>query len=117
MEGSGHHDHSGSEHRVGMLPVVESGGVSDREDVHKLHAGAVGLGGVLFLTVTGAAPISAMLLNTPLSVGYGNGIGTPAGFAFATVILAIFSVGYVSMARKVTAAGGFYSFISHGLGR
>jgi amino acid transporter len=91
--------------------------VSQRTDVHKLHGGAVGLLGVLFLTVTGAAPISAMLFNTPLSVGFGNGIGTPAGFAFATVILTIFSVGYVAMARKVTAAGGFYSFISHGLGR
>src|SRR3954469_18242053 len=104
------------EHHEGMLPVVEYD-VSKREDVHKLHGGAVGLLGVLFLTVTGAAPISAMLFNTPLSVGYGNGVGTPAGFAFATVILAIFSVGYVAMARKVTAAGGFYSFISHGLGR
>ncbi|HEY0389586.1 MAG TPA: APC family permease [Gaiellales bacterium] len=100
-----------------MLPVVESVDVSQRDDLHKLHGGAVGLMGVLFLTVTGAAPISAMLFNTPLSVGYGNGVGTPAGFAFATVVLAIFSVGYVSMARKVTAAGGFYSFISHGLGR
>jgi amino acid transporter len=100
----------------GMLPV-ESMDVSQRGDVHKLHGGAVGILGVLFLTVTGAAPISAMLFNTPLSVGYGNGIGTPAGFAFATVILTIFSVGYVAMARKVTAAGGFYSFISHGLGR
>ena len=47
-----------------------------------------------------------MLFNTPLSVGYGNGIGTPTGFAFATLILTIFSVGYVAMARKVTAAGG-----------
>jgi Amino acid transporters len=100
----------------GMIPI-DSVDVSERDDVQKLHGGAVGLAGVLFLTVTGAAPISAMLFNTPLSVGYGNGIGTPAGFAFATVILAIFSVGYVSMARKVTAAGGFYSFISHGLGR
>ena len=108
---------TGSEHHEGMLPVVESVDVSQRDDLHKLHGGAVGLFGVLFLTVTGAAPISAMLFNTPLSVGYGNGIGTPAGFAFATVILTIFSVGYVSMARKVTAAGGFYSFISHGLGR
>ena len=116
MEGSGHHP-GASEHHEGMLPVVESMDVSQREDLHKLHGGAVGLAGVLFLTVTGAAPISAMLFNTPLSVGYGNGIGTPAGFAFATVILTIFSVGYVSMARKVTAAGGFYSFISHGLGR
>src|SRR3954454_11503779 len=100
----------------GML-AVDSVDVSNRDDVHHLHGGAVGLAGVLFLTVTGAAPISAMLFNTPLSVGYGNGIGTPAGFAFATVILTIFSVGYVAMARKVTAAGGFYSFISHGLGR
>jgi amino acid transporter len=73
--------------------------------------------GVLFLTVTGAAPISAMLFNTPIAVGFGNGIGAPAGFLFATVILTIFSVGYCTMARKITAAGGFYSFISHGLGR
>ncbi len=104
-------------HHEGMIEVVESVDVSQRSDVHKLHGGAVGLMGVLFLTVTGSAPISAMLFNTPLSVGYGNGLGTPAGFAFATVILTIFSVGYVAMARKVTAAGGFYSFISHGLNR
>jgi amino acid transporter len=91
--------------------------VSVRTDVHFLRKHAVGLLGVLFLTVTGSAPISAMLFNTPISVGFGNGIGTPAGFLFATVVLTIFSVGYCTMARKITAAGGFYSFISHGLGR
>jgi amino acid transporter len=91
--------------------------VSQRTDVQFLHKHAVGLLGVLFLTVTGAAPISAMLFNTPISVGFGNGIGTPAGFLFATIILTIFSVGYTAMAAKVTATGGFYSFISHGLGR
>jgi amino acid transporter len=111
-EGGGMH-----EHHEGMLPVVDSVDVSTRTDVHKLHGGAVGLWGVLFLTVTGSAPISAMLFNTPISMGYGNGIGTPAGFLVATVVLTIFSVGYVAMSRKVTAAGGFYSFISHGLGR
>jgi amino acid transporter len=103
-------------HHEGTM-MVESVDIAGRDDVHKLHIGAVGLAGVLFLTVTGSAPISAMLFNTPLSLGYGNGIGTPAGFMFATVILTIFSVGYVAMARKVTAVGGFYSFISHGLGR
>ena len=30
--------------------------------------------GVLFLTVTGAAPISAMLGNVPFAAGFGNGI-------------------------------------------
>jgi len=91
--------------------------VSKRGDVSMLRTGAVGLAGVLFLTVTGSAPISAMLFNTPIAVGYGNGLGTPAAFLFATIVLTIFSVGYVAMARKVTTAGGFYSYISHGLGR
>jgi amino acid transporter len=97
--------------------LAESMDVSQREDVHKLRKNAIGLWGVLFLTVTGAAPISAMLFNTPISVGFGNGLGTPAGFMFAAVILVIFSVGYTTMARKKTTAGGFYSYISHGLGR
>jgi len=91
--------------------------VTARRDVHLLHPKAVGLIGVLFLTVTGAAPISAMLFNTPYVVGYGNGIGAPGSFLFATIVLFIFSIGYAAMARKVTAVGGFYSFISHGLGR
>src|SRR5260370_22153262 len=97
--------------------LAESVDISGGEDVHKLKKGAVGLAGVLFLTVTGSAPISAMLFNTPIVVGYGNGIGAPAAFLFATVVLVIFSVGYVAMARKKTTAGGFYSYISHGLGR
>jgi amino acid transporter len=91
--------------------------VSQRKDVAQLRKHAVGLPGVLFLTVTGSAPISAMLFNTPIAVGYGNGLGTPAAFLFATIVLTIFSVGYVAMSRKVTTAGGFYSYISHGLGR
>jgi amino acid transporter len=91
--------------------------VAARSDVDLLHTKAVGLIGVLFLTVTGAAPISAMLFNVPVGVGYGNGLGVPAAFLVATIVLLIFSIGYAAMARKVTAVGGFYSFISHGLGR
>src|SRR6266498_3758442 len=103
----------------GSMPerLAESLDISQREDVPKLRKHAIGLWGVLFLTVTGAAPISAMLFNTPISVGFGNGVGTPSGFAFAAIVLTIFSVGYVAMARKKTTAGGFYSYISHGLGR
>src|SRR5215475_13257491 len=100
--------------RAGHADSVD---ISGREDVHKLKKHAVGLPGVLFLTVTGAAPISAMLFNTPIVVGFGQGVGAPAAFMFATVVLVVFSVGYVAMARKKTSAGGFYSYISHGLGR
>jgi amino acid transporter len=104
--------------RVGGQPEpAEDYDVSQRADVPKLRKGAIGLGGVLFLTVTGSAPISAMLFNTPIMVGYGQGVGAPAAFMFAAIVLVVFSVGYVAMARKKTSAGGFYSYISHGLGR
>ena len=86
-------------------------------DSNRLQPKAVGLVGVLFLTLTGAAPMTAMLLNVPVAVGNGTGFGAPAGFLVATLVLLVFSVGYAAMSRKVTAVGGFYAFISHGLGR
>src|ERR1019366_9965744 len=52
-----------------------------------------------------------------IMVGYGQGVGGPAAFIFGAIVLVVFSVGYVAMARKKTTAGGFYSYISHGLGR
>jgi amino acid transporter len=83
----------------------------------QLQKGAVGLIGVLFLTVTGAAPLSAMLGNVPFAAGFGNGLYVPAAFLMATIVLTIFSVGYAAMAGKVSTVGGFYAFISLGLGR
>ena len=85
--------------------------------VDRLKPNAIGLMGVIFVAVTGAAPISAMLFNVPFATGFGTGIYTPAAFLFATIILTIFAIGYVAMATKMRSAGGFYTFISHGLGR
>lgn len=77
---------------------------------------ALGLPSVLFCIVTGAAPMAAMLFNVPVAV-QGGGYSVPAAFLIATVALTIFSVGYIAMARRVTSAGGFYTFVSRGLGR
>jgi amino acid transporter len=96
--------------------MIESVSVHEA-GVDRLKPNAVGLMGVIFVAVTGAAPISAMLFNVPFATGFGTGLYTPAAFLFATIILTIFAIGYVAMARKFRAAGGFYTFISHGLGR
>ena len=69
------------------------------------------------MAIATAAPITAMTGNVPVAVGFGNGTGAPAGYLFATVVLTIFAVGYVAMSRYITAAGAFYGYISHGLGR
>src|ERR1044072_1671832 len=65
----------------------------------------------------GADPISGSRFDVFTVVGDGLGVGGPDAFMFATIVLVVFSVGYVAMARKKTTAGGFYSYISHGLGR
>ena len=87
--------------------------VPDRE--HALAKDVLGLPQVLFCIVTGAAPLAALLFNVPVAVS-GGGYAVPAAFIVATVALTIFSVGYIEMARRVTAVGGFYTFITRGLG-
>lgn len=86
-------------------------------EVQRLRKNAVGLMGVLFMTVATAAPITAMLGNVPIAIGSGNGQYAPAGYLVATIILALFAIGYAQMAKYITATGAFYGFISHGLGR
>ncbi|GAA4108820.1 APC family permease [Nocardioides fonticola] len=98
-------------------PTTAADAAAPAHEFHRLRPGSIGLVAVLFMAVANAAPITAMTGNVPIAVGYGNGIGAPAGFLVATVILTIFSIGYVAMAKHITATGAFYGFISHGLGR
>jgi amino acid transporter len=96
--------------------AVENVDVRER-DVALLQGGALGLAGIMLLSLASAAPLIGALGNIPLGVGLGNGAGMAAGFMWVTVVLLLFSAGYAAMADKLTAAGGFYSFISHGIGR
>ncbi len=105
------------ESSAAALEAQESFEVHKEKNIDLLQSKAVGLLGVLFLTVTGAAPMSAMLGNVPFAAGFGNGIYVPAAFLLATIVLTIFSIGFAAMAQKVSSVGGFYSYISLGLGR
>jgi len=82
----------------------------------ELARNALGLPQVLFCIVTGSAPLAAMMFNDPLGIR-GVGIAIPAAFWLSTVAFAFFSVAYVEMARRVTTAGGMYSYMSYGFGR
>lgn len=93
-------------------PAEASGGT-----VHRLKPNAIGLLGVVFMAVATAAPITAMTGNVPFMVSAGNGIGAPASYLVAMAVLAIFAVGFTTMAKHITSTGAFYGFISYGLGR
>lgn len=85
--------------------------------MQRLKPNAIGLVGVLFMSVATAAPITAMVGNVPIAVGFGNGSAAPAGYLVATIVLGLFAVGYAAMSKHITATGAFYGYISHGLGR
>ncbi|MFB8004739.1 APC family permease [Nocardia sp. NPDC056000] len=100
-----------------VTPAAPDETVSGASGVHRLKPNAVGLLGVVFMAVATAAPITAMTGNVPFMISSGTGTGTPAGFLIAMVVLAIFSVGFTTMSKHITATGAFYGFISYGLGR
>src|SRR3712207_4305395 len=100
-----------TQNRGPVAPASRTGGVQRRRPA------SVGRVGVLFMAVATAAPITAMVGNVPIAVGFGNGPNAPAGYLVATIVLSLFAVGYSAMARHITATGAFYGFISHGLGR
>ncbi len=99
-------------------PPAPAGTDAKSDTVQRLKPNAVGLIGVLFMAVATAAPITAMVGNVPIAVGFGNGAyAPPAGYFVATIVLTLFSIGYAAMSKHITATGAFYGYISHGLGR
>lgn len=95
---------------------VEVLDVEGRPTRFLLARDALGIRGLFFCIATAAAPFTAILFNTPVTV-LGSGWAAPAAFIVALVMLLLFTVGYVQIARRIPGAGGFYSFISQTFGQ
>jgi len=81
------------------------------------HARLLSTRKIVFLVVAAAAPMAAMVGNVPLALMRGNGIGLPAAFVVASVVLLCFAVGYATMSSRVLNSGAFYTFVARGLGK
>jgi amino acid transporter len=77
----------------------------------------LGVPSVVFFILSAVAPLTVIggVVTTAYAVTGLTDI--PAAFIAVALILAVFSVGYVAMARRIVNAGAFYSFISRGIGR
>lgn len=78
--------------------------------------GNLGVGSIAFMVIAAAAPLTVIGGNAPLGIGQGNGAGAPVGFFLASVVLLLFSVGFVAMTPYVKEAGAFFSYVTMGLG-
>ncbi|WP_367430863.1 APC family permease [Streptomyces celluloflavus] len=81
-----------------------------------LRRGTLGVADIAFFVISAAAPLTVMAGVAPLAIGAG-GVGAPVGYLLAGATLALFAVGFTTMARHVRSGGGFYAFITRGLGR
>jgi len=83
----------------------------------RLRQGSIGPVGMIFMVVAATAPLTALATNIAVGLGYGVGVGTVGLFVAVAVVLGIFSVGYLLLARYVRSAGGQAAFVSFGLGK
>ncbi len=93
-----------------MTDQAVAGSKDTAHDVQRLKRNAVGTVGVIFMAVATAAPITAMVGNVPIAVGFGNGSHAPAGYIVATVVLGLFAVrAQVDPLRASCPSGALYA--------
>lgn len=77
----------------------------------------LGVWSVLWFVVAASAPLAIMGESNTSEWNVTGLPGLPAAYLCGAVLLGLFSVGYVAMARHITNAGAFYSYIARGMGR
>ena len=89
---------------------------SNSPQAHSLKKNAIGLGLLVFLVISAAAPLTGIAGAIPIAMLLGNGAGIPGTFILMSVILAIWALGFVALARRIRNAGAFYAYSARALG-
>jgi amino acid transporter len=79
-------------------------------------SGSMGVGELVMNVLAFSSPLATVAGTLPVLLMF-SGQTAPAIYMLVTLMLLIFSVGFVKMSRSVKGPGGFYSFVTAGLGR
>ncbi|MHB8599578.1 MAG: APC family permease [Ktedonobacteraceae bacterium] len=82
---------------------------------HTLHHNALGLPAIFFVCIAAIAPAASMLFNVPVMASQA-GAATPLAFLLSAVGVLLLGVPVVYFARHLSSAGGFATWVRHGLG-
>lgn len=83
---------------------------------NQLKKNAIGLGLLVFMVISAAAPLTGIAGAIPIAMLLGNGAGVPGTVILMGVIMAIWAVGFVALARRINNAGAFYAYAARALG-
>ncbi|MGV9869322.1 APC family permease [Rhodococcus koreensis] len=79
-------------------------------------SGRIGVVELMLTVLAFSAPILVVSSFALFVIGYA-GAGAPLAFVIAMIFLLLFAVGYTTMTRYIPNPGGFYAYITAGLGR
>ena len=80
-----------------------------------LRKNAIGLPGVLFQSITTMAPASAVAFSLGAAIGLTGG-ALPLAVLIALIVCSLIALSIGSMAKYLPSAGGYLTYVSHGLG-
>jgi amino acid transporter len=81
-----------------------------------LRRNALGTGGIVFMVISAAAPLTIIAGVAPLAILVG-GVSAPLAYTVAGIILGIFAIAFMALTRHVRSLGGFYTYITAALGK
>jgi amino acid transporter len=77
----------------------------------------LGVGAVVSFVMAAAAPLTVIAGGATAGYAITRSLGIPVSYVAVAVVLAVFAVGYVAMARRIVNAGAFYTYVARGLCR
>jgi amino acid transporter len=80
-----------------------------------LRRNAIGLPGVLFQSITTMAPASAVAFSLGAAIPFAGG-ALPLAVLIALVVCSLIALNIGALARYLPSAGGFFTYVSRGLG-
>jgi amino acid transporter len=80
-----------------------------------LRRNAIGLPAALFQSITTMAPASAVAFSLGAAIPFAGG-ALPLTVFIALLVCALIAVNIGALAKHLPSAGGFYTYVSHGLG-
>lgn len=96
-------------------PIIDSPDISGDRAPERL-SGRLGVRSLMLTVLAFSAPIAVVAGFIPFTIAYG-GEGATFAFVVTTVLLLLFAVGYVTMAKRIPKPGSFYAFVSAGMGK
>ncbi|MCX8454851.1 APC family permease [Paenarthrobacter ureafaciens] len=87
-----------------------------RQNKENRLSGNMGVGELAMNVLAFSSPLATVAGTLPVLLMF-SGQTAPAIYIGVTLMLLIFSVGFVKMSRSVQGPGGFYSFVTAGLGK